>query len=122
MHGNLLARVTIVPEYSPNGCLDLWGAYGLSTMRGQPRSSVGASGAAEDATPLSARLIPGDRVQLDTCKIAPGCYQYTAVDDCTRYRVLGIFHRRTAASTVAFLERLLEEMPCPVQRIQADRG
>ena len=69
-----------------------------------------------------ARLFPGERVQLDTCKIAPGCYQYTAVDDCTRYRVLGIFHRRTAASTVAFLERLLEEMPCPVQRIQADRG
>lgn len=30
------------------------------------------------------RRIPGDRVQLDTCKIAPGCYQYTAVDDCTR--------------------------------------
>ena len=34
-----------------------------------------------------ARLIPGDRVQLDTCKIAPGCYQYTAVDDCTLYCV-----------------------------------
>jgi transposase len=28
------------------------------------------------------RPIPGDRVQLDTCKIAPGLYQYTAVDDC----------------------------------------
>lgn len=31
-----------------------------------------------------ARPIPGDRVQIDTCKIAPGIYQYTAVDDCTR--------------------------------------
>lgn len=31
--------------------------------------------------------IPGERVQLDTCKIAPGLYQYTAVDDCIRYRV-----------------------------------
>ncbi len=69
-----------------------------------------------------ARLIPGDRVQLDTCKIAPGCYQYTAVDDCTRYRVLGIFRRRTATSTLAFLERVLEEMPFPLQRIQTDRG
>lgn len=69
-----------------------------------------------------ARLIPGDRVQLDTCKIAPGCYQYTAVDDCTRYRVLAVFPRRTAASTLAFLERLLEEMPFPVQRVQTDRG
>ena len=69
-----------------------------------------------------ARLIPGDRVQLDTCKIAPGCYQYTAVNDCTRYRVLAVFRRRTAASTLAFLERLLEEMPFPVQRVQTDRG
>jgi len=27
--GNLLARVTIVPESSPDGCLDIWGAYDL---------------------------------------------------------------------------------------------
>jgi hypothetical protein len=60
-------------------------------------------------------------VQLDTCKIAPGCDQYTAVDDCTRYRVLAIFRRRTATSTLAFLERVLEEMPFPVQRVQTDR-
>ena len=29
-HGNLLARMTIVPECSPNGCLDLGGAYELN--------------------------------------------------------------------------------------------
>ena len=69
-----------------------------------------------------ARLIPGDPVQLDTCKIAPGYYQYTAVDNGTRYRVLAIFRRRTATSTLVFLERVLEEMPCPVQRVQTDRG
>ncbi|MCS6289818.1 MAG: helix-turn-helix domain containing protein [Nitrospira sp.] len=50
------------------------------------------------------RLIPGDRVQLDTCKMAPGCYQYTAVDDCTRYRVLAVFRRRTVAGPIQ-LER-----------------
>jgi transposase len=31
------------------------------------------------------RPIPGDRVQMDVCKIGPGYYQYTAVDDCSRY-------------------------------------
>lgn len=36
------------------------------------------------------RPIPGERVQMDTCKIAPGIYQYTSVDDCTRCRVLRI--------------------------------
>jgi hypothetical protein len=29
-HGNLLARVTIVPERSPFDCLDLRGAYAVS--------------------------------------------------------------------------------------------
>lgn len=32
--------------------------------------------------------VPGERVQMDTTKIAPGIYQYTSVDDCARYRSL----------------------------------
>jgi len=68
------------------------------------------------------RPIPGDRVQIDTCKIGPGLIQYTAVDDCTRYRVLRLFSRRTAANTLKFLDCVVEEMPFPIQRIQTDRG
>ena len=68
------------------------------------------------------RPIPGDRVQMDTMKVAPGLYQYTAVDDCTRYRVLGVFQRRSAGHTLEFLDRVIEEMPFPIQRIQTDRG
>lgn len=68
------------------------------------------------------RPVPGDRVQMDTMKIAPGIYQYTAVDDCSRWRVLGIYSRRTAKNTLDFLERICEEMPFPIQRIQTDRG
>ena len=68
------------------------------------------------------RPTPGDRVQMDTCKIAPGVYQYTAVDDCTRFRVLNVYPRRTAAHTIEFLEQVLEEMYFPIQRIQTDRG
>ena len=67
------------------------------------------------------RPLPGDRVQLDTCKIGPGFYRYTAVDDCTRYRVLRLYSRRTAENTVDFIENVLEEMPFPIQRIQTDR-
>jgi len=68
------------------------------------------------------RPIPGDRVQMDTCKIAPGRYQYTAIDDCTRYQVLALFPRRNAEGTLEFLEKAIEEMPFPIQRIQTDRG
>jgi len=56
------------------------------------------------------RLIPRDRVHLNTCKIAQGCYQYTTADDNTRYRVLAI------------VERIREEIPFPMQRVQTDRG
>lgn len=69
-----------------------------------------------------ARLIPGERIQMDTCKIAPGVYQYTAIDDCTRVRVLAVYPRRTAANSLLFLERVMEEMPFPTQAIQTDRG
>ena len=68
------------------------------------------------------RPIPGDRVQMDVCKIAPGIYQYTAIDDCSRYKVLGVYPRRNAKSTLSFLERVVEEMPFPIQRIQTNRG
>jgi transposase InsO family protein len=68
------------------------------------------------------RPLPGDRVQMDTCKLGPGLYQYTSVDDCTRYRVLRVYKRRTAANTLDFLDYVIEEMPFPIQRIQTDRG
>ena len=69
------------------------------------------------------RPIPGDRVQFDTCKIRPGLYLYTAVDDCSRYIVLGLYSRRTAKNTIHFLtERVIEEMHFPIQRLQSDNG
>ncbi len=68
------------------------------------------------------RPIPGDRVQIDTCKIAPGLYQYTAVDDCSRWRVLALYKRRTATNTLSFIDMMIEEFPFPIQRIQSDRG
>jgi Transposase and inactivated derivatives, IS30 family len=69
------------------------------------------------------RPVPGDRVQIDSCKVGPGLYQFTAVDDCTRWRVLGLYPARTEKSALHFLkERVLAEFPFPIQRIQTDRG
>lgn len=68
------------------------------------------------------KAIPGERVQMDTCKVSPGLYQYTAVDDCTRYQAIRLYPSRTAVNTLLFLECVIDEMPFPVQRIQTDRG
>lgn len=66
--------------------------------------------------------LPGERVQMDVCKIDTGIYQYTAIDDCSRFRVLYTYSRRTAKNSAHFLERVVEQMPFPVQRVQTDRG
>lgn len=68
------------------------------------------------------RPVPGDRVQMDTCKIRPGLYQFTAIDDCSRFLVAGLARRRSAQATLTFLDQVLEEMPFPIQRLQTDRG
>jgi transposase InsO family protein len=68
------------------------------------------------------RPVPGDRVQMDTCKIRPGLWQFAAIDDCSRYLVAGLAKRRSAAATLAFLDQVFEEMPFAIQRIQTDRG
>ncbi len=68
------------------------------------------------------RPVPGDRVQVNVCKITPKPYQYTAIDDCSRFQVTGTYPRRTAANTIHFLKRVREELPFAIQRIQTDRG
>jgi transposase InsO family protein len=69
-----------------------------------------------------AREVPGERVQMDTCEITKQLYQYTAIDDCTRLKVIKLYAEKSAASSLDFLEYIIEEMPFPIQRIQTDRG
>jgi transposase InsO family protein len=66
--------------------------------------------------------LPGERVQMDVCKIALNLYQYTAIDDCTRWKVVALYSRRTAGNTLDFLDQVVERMPFPIQRFQTDRG
>lgn len=68
------------------------------------------------------RPIPADRIQMDTYEIVSGIYQYTAVDDCSRWRVLVIYKNRTANNTLHFLDLVIEQFPFAIQRIQTDRG
>jgi transposase InsO family protein len=68
------------------------------------------------------RPIPGDRVQIDVTKIGPKCYQFTAIDDCTRLRVLRLYPNKKAVSTVNFLGHILDTFEFPVHRIQTDWG
>lgn len=68
------------------------------------------------------RPLPGDRVQLDVMKIRAKCYQFTAVDDCTRLRVIRLYPSKHAENTVKFLYEVIENLGFPIQRIQTDWG
>jgi hypothetical protein len=49
---------------------------------------------------------PGDSVQIDVKFVTTSegrSYQYTALDDCTRYRVLRLYRRCNEATSLSFL-------------------
>ena len=49
-------------------------------------------------------------------------YQWTAIDECTRYRFVYAFEEHTPENTVKFLKMLLKEFPFRIQAIQTDNG
>jgi transposase InsO family protein len=72
--------------------------------------------------------LPGHRVQVDVKFIEPIAglkkrhYQYTAIDDCTRIRVLRIYPKNDQKTAIQFLDYLLERLPFKVEVIQTDNG
>jgi transposase InsO family protein len=76
--------------------------------------------------------LPGHRVQLDVKFIEPLAssrpgsrrkhYQFTAIDDCTRLRVLRIYPKLNQKTAIQFLDYVLERLPFRVEVIQTDNG
>ena len=71
---------------------------------------------------------PGHQVQIDVKFIAPlkgsrkKHYQFTAIDDCTRLRVLRIYEGLGQKTAIQFVDYVLEKLPFHVLRIQTDNG
>lgn len=71
---------------------------------------------------------PGHSVQIDVKFIEPikgvrkKHYQYTAIDDCTRLRVLKIYDRLDQKTAIRFVDYVLEKLPFKVDLIQTDNG
>ena len=49
-------------------------------------------------------------------------YQFTAIDDCTRLRVLKVYPRANQKTAVAFLDHVCERLPFKIDVIQTDNG
>jgi transposase InsO family protein len=68
---------------------------------------------------------PGDSVQVDVkvVKLArEKVFQYTALDDCTRYRVLRLYPRQNQYTSLHFLEEVRRHLPFAIRKLQCDNG
>lgn len=74
------------------------------------------------------KQLPGNRLQVDVKFIEPiggsrkKHYQYTAIDDCTRIRVLRMYPRNNQKTAIQFVDYVLEKLPFAVECIQTDNG
>ena len=74
---------------------------------------------------------PGHQLQVDVKFIEPlgqkglrrkKYYQFTAIDDCTRLRVLRAYPRCDQKTAIAFLDDVMAKLPFKVERVQTDNG
>jgi len=71
---------------------------------------------------------PGHRLQIDVkfLERIPGTrkrlYQFTAIDDCTRIRVLKVYDACNQGTAIRFLDDVLRRLPFRVHVVQTDNG
>lgn len=72
---------------------------------------------------------PGQKVQIDVKYVPAYCvangqkyYQYTAIDECTRYCFREMYDEHSTYSSLDFLKKLIEYFPFPIREVQTDNG
>lgn len=76
------------------------------------------------------KKVPGHHVQIDVkflfFKDKHGHrikkFQYTAIDDCTRIRALKIYDKHIQASSIDFVDHVIEKFPFRIKMIRTDNG
>ena len=79
--------------------------------------------------PYEPILVPGERIQMEVKYVPKEClvgalagkklYQYTAIDECTRWRYIAVFDELSTHNSVEFLYQLLERFPFEVGCVHA---
>ena len=71
---------------------------------------------------------PGHRLQIDVkfLERIPGTskrfYQFTAIDDCTRIRILKIYDRCNQKTAIQFIDEVIRRLPFRILVVQTDNG
>lgn len=76
---------------------------------------------------------PGQRIQVDVKFVPSAClknsqvigkqfFQYTAIDEYSRWRFVEAFEEHSTYSSAQFVEHLVKAFPCTIECIQTDNG
>jgi transposase InsO family protein len=76
------------------------------------------------------KQLPGHQIQIDVKFVdaIPGSgrrkkfYQFTAIDDCTRLRVLRLYPHCDMKTAIAFYDYTASRLPFKIERVQTDNG
>lgn len=84
------------------------------------------------AKPYEQMQYPGQRIQIDVKFVPSVClvneakgqkfYQYTAIDEYSRWRFVEAFEEHSSYSSAVFLDHLVKAFPCPIECVQTDNG
>lgn len=82
--------------------------------------------------PYEQMLYPGQRVQIDVKHVPSSCiagqpegtkfYQYTAIDEFSRFRYVEAFEEASTYTSTVFLEHMIKAFPFQVICVQTDNG
>lgn len=72
---------------------------------------------------------PGQKIQIDVKYVPSYCvtdgqkyYQYTAVDECSRWTYREMYDEHSTYSSLDFLKKLILNAPFPLRKVQTDNG
>lgn len=72
---------------------------------------------------------PGQKIQVDVKFVPNYCiadgkkyYQYTAIDECTRFCYREMYDEHSTYSSKDFLMKLIKTFPFPIREVQTDNG
>ena len=79
--------------------------------------------------PYERAAYPGQKIQIDVKYVPSYCvssgekfYQYTAIDECTRFCFREMYDEHSTYSSKDFLMKLIKAFPFPIREIQTDNG
>ena len=106
-----------------------YGGFKRVAVRLKALKSVKKKKTKRKCKPYQRADYPGQKIQIDVKYVPSYCvtdgrkyYQYTAVDECSRWTYREMYDEHSTYSSKDFLLKLIEHAPFPIREVQTDNG